>query len=65
MDEVSFILLLLLATIMALFIKFLYQLYKDRGQLSVMVSAVQCSAVQYSAVQWRKETKCHLMSPGF
>ena len=43
MDEVSFILLLLLATIMALFIKFLYQLYKDRGQLSVMVSAVQCS----------------------
>ena len=47
MDEVSFILLLLLATIMALFIKFLYQLYKDRGQLSVMVSAVvQCSAVE-------------------
>ena len=46
MDEVSFILLLLLATIMALFVKFLYQLYKDRGQLSVMVSAVQSSAVE-------------------
>lgn len=40
MDEVSFILLILMATIFIFFIKFLYQLYRDRGQLSVMVSAV-------------------------
>ena len=62
MDEVSFILLLLLATIMALFIKFLYQLYKDRGQLSVMVSAVQCSAVQCSGGKRQNVTSCHQVS---
>ena len=41
MDEVSFILLILLATIFVLFIKFLYQLYKDRGQLSVVVRGLK------------------------
>ena len=38
MDEVSFILLIMMATIFVFFIKFLYQLYRDRDQLSVTVS---------------------------
>ena len=50
MDEVSFILLILMATIFIFFIKFLYHLYKDRDQLSVMVSGV------------KMETKCHLVT---
>ena len=41
MDEVSFILLIMMAAIFVFFIKFLYQLYKDRDQLSVMVSGVE------------------------
>ena len=45
MDQVSFILLMLLLTLLVMFIKYLFQLYKDRGELSLMVSGLVTSCL--------------------
>ena len=37
MDQVSFILLMLLLTLLVMFVKYLCQLYKDRDEVGVMV----------------------------